>query len=198
MGRPKNWDTMTIEAQDAWRERKRIYERTAPNRVKAKTIERKKVWQQENRDKARASYLKYSEANKEKISANQRNKYNANPKVIEKRLMKKEIQEDLEKIERRRKLNAQNQRNRYARNREKVLAQKNEWRIKNKEKVMASANESVYREHLAEMKASGKKVEPAKLDMSKVLAFISKKDGPKSQKPITPNMAKVREFIKYA
>jgi len=27
MSKPKNWDTMTIEAQNAWRERKRIYER---------------------------------------------------------------------------------------------------------------------------------------------------------------------------
>jgi hypothetical protein len=74
----------------------------------------------------------------------------------------------------------------------------------NKEKALGIARK--YRERkqrekrLEEIKAidDAKKAKPAKLDMSKVLAFISKKDGPKSQKPITPNMAKVREFIKYA
>jgi len=191
MSKPKKWDAMTESEQEAWNQKKRVYERDLKRKIRELNPEKARAL-------ANSAARKHRSANREKISAKRRKKYNANPKVIEKRLMKKEIQGDLEKIERRRKLNAQNQRNRYARNREKVLAQKNEWRIKNKEKVMASANESVYREHLAEMKASGKKVEPAKLDMSKVLAFISKKDGPKSQKPITPNMAKVREFIKYA
>ena len=196
MSRPKNWDTLTIEAQDAWRERKRIYERTAPNRVKAKTIERKKVWQQENRDKARASYLKYSEANREKISANQRKRYNANPKVIEKRLMKKQIQDDPEKIEQRRKRAAELQKIRYYANREKNLEMKRQWALANREKVLDHRKNRRNRE----LQADGfvDETKPAKLDMSKVLAFISKKDGPKSAKPITPNMAKVREFIKYA
>ena len=196
MGRPKNWDTLTIEAQDAWRERKRIYERTAPNRVKAKTIERKKVWQQENRDKARASYLKYSEANREKISANQRKRYNANPKVIEKRLMKKQIQDDPEKIEQRRKRAAELQKIRYYANREKNLEMKRQWALANREKVLDHRKNRRNRELQAD--GFGDETKPAKLDMSKVMAFISKKDGPKSAKPITPNMAKVREFIKYA
>ena len=74
----------------------------------------------------------------------------------------------------------------------------------NKEKALGIARK--YRERkqrekqLEELKAirDAEKAKPAKLDMSKVLAFIGKKDGPKSAKPITPNMAKVREFIKYA
>ena len=74
----------------------------------------------------------------------------------------------------------------------------------NKEKALGIARK--YRERkqrekqLEELKAikDAEKAKPAKLDMSKVLAFVSKKDGPKSAKPITPNMAKVREFIKYA
>ncbi len=196
MRRPVNWDSLTPELQEAWRERKRIYERTAPNRVKAKTIERKKVWQQENRDKARASYLKYSEANREKISANQRKRYNANPKVIEKRLMKKQIQDDPEKIEQRRKRAAELQKIRYYANREKNLEMKRQWALANREKVLDHRKNRRNRE----LQADGfvDETKPAKLDMSKVLAFISKKDGPKSAKPITPNMAKVREFIKYA
>ena len=196
MRRPANWDLLTPELQEAWRERKRIYERTAPNRVKAKTIERKKVWQQENRDKARASYLKYSEANREKISANQRKRYNANPKVIEKRLMKKQIQDDPEKIEQRRKRAAELQKIRYYANREKNLEIKRQWVIVNREKVLDHRKNRRNRELQAD--GFGDEAKPAKLDMSKVLAFISKKDGPKSAKPITPNMAKVREFIKYA
>lgn len=196
MRRPANWDSLTPELQEAWRERKRIYERTAPNRVKAKTIERKKVWQQENRDKARASYLKYSEANREKISANQRKRYNANPKVIEKRLMKKQIQDDPEKIEQRRKRAAELQKIRYYANREKNLEMKRQWALANREKVLDHRKNRRNRE----LQANGfvDETKPAKLDMSKVLAFISKKDGPKSAKPITPNMVKVREFIKYA
>ena len=196
MRRPANWDLLTPELQEAWRERKRIYERTAPNRVKAKTIERKKVWQQENRDKARASYLKYSEANREKISANQRKRYNANPKVIEKRLMKKQIQDDPEKIEQRRKRAAELQKIRYYANREKNLEIKRQWALANREKVLDHRKNRRNRELQAD--GFGDETKPAKLDMSKVLAFISKKDGPKSAKPITPNMAKVREFIKYA
>ena len=74
----------------------------------------------------------------------------------------------------------------------------------NKEKALGIARK--YRERkqrekqLEELKAikDAEKAKPAKLDMSKVLAFVSKKDGPKSKTPITPNMAKVREFIKYA
>ena len=74
----------------------------------------------------------------------------------------------------------------------------------NKEKALGIARK--YRERkqrekkLEELKAikDAEKAKPAKLDMSKVLAFIGKKDGPKSKTPITPNMAKVREFIKYA
>ena len=196
MRRPANWDSLTPELQEAWRERKRIYERTAPNRVKAKTIERKKVWQQENRNKARASYLKYSEANREKISANQRKRYNANPKVIEKRLMKKQIQDDPEKIEQRRKRAAELQKIRYYANREKNLEIKRQWALANREKVLDHRKNRRNRELQAD--GFGDETKPAKLDMSKVLAFISKKDGPKSAKPITPNMAKVREFIKYA
>ena len=196
MRRPANWDLLTPELQEAWRERKRIYERTAPNRVKAKTIERKKVWQQENRDKARASYLKYSEANREKISANQRKRYNANPKVIEKRLMKKQIQDDPEKIEQRRKRAAELQKIRYYANREKNLEIKRQWVLANREKVLDHRKNRRNRELQAD--GFGDETKPVKLDMSKVLAFISKKDGPKSAKPITPNMAKVREFIKYA
>ena len=196
MSRPVNWDSLTPELQEAWRERKRIYERTAPNRVKAKTIERKKVWQQENRDKARASYLKYSEANREKISANQRKRYNANPKVIEKRLMKKQIQDDPEKIEQRRKRAAELQKIRYYANREKNLEMKRQWALANREKVLDHRKNRRNRELQAD--GFGDETKPAKLDMSKVLAFISKKDGPKSPAPITPDMAKVREFIKYA
>ena len=196
MRRPVNWDSLTPELQEAWRERKRIYERTAPNRVKAKTIERKKVWQQENRDKARASYLKYSEANREKISANQRKRYNANPKVIEKRLMKKQIQDDPEKIEQRRKRAAELQKIRYYANREKNLEMKRQGALANREKVLDHRKNRRNRELQAD--GFGDETKPAKLDMSKVLAFISKKDGPKSPAPITPDMAKVREFIKYA
>ena len=178
MSKPKKWDTMTLEAQEAWREKKRVYER---NRTQS--------------ERAKDYGVEWRKANREKMAKKKRDQYNKKPEVIEKRMMKERDKTDPEKIERRRKLNAQNQRNHYARNRERVLAYKNEWRRKNAEKVIATTSEFVYRQHLAEMEASGKKVEPAKLDMSKVLAFINKKDGPK---PITPNMAKVREFIKYA
>ena len=200
MRRPANWDLLTPELQEAWRERKRIYERTAPNRVKAKTIERKKVWQQENRDKARTSYLKYSEANREKISANQRKRYNANPKVIEKRLMKKQIQDDPEKIEQRRKRAAELQKIRYYANHEKNLEIKRKWAIQNKNKVLDYQEKHRHRKYRAEIKVKEAELalKPVELDMSKVLAFINKKNGPESSAPITPNMAKVREFIKYA
>lgn len=179
MSKPKNWDSLTPEAQEAWREKKRVYER---NRTQS--------------EKAKNYGDEWRKANREKMAKKKHDQYNKKPEVIAKRMVKEQTKQ--EKIERRRMLNAQNQRNRYARDREKVIAYKNEWRRKNAEKVIAARSEFVYREHLAEMEASGKKIEPAKLDMSKVMAFISKKDGPKSQKPITPNMAKVREFIKYA
>ena len=39
---------------------------------------------------------------------------------------------------------------------------------------------------------------PATVDMDKVLAFVNKRNGSKILPPLTPNMAKVREFIKYA
>ena len=39
---------------------------------------------------------------------------------------------------------------------------------------------------------------PATVDMDKVLAFVAKRNGSKTLPPLTPNMAKVREFIKYA
>ena len=176
MSKPKKWDTMTPEDQEAWREKKRVYER---NRTQS--------------EKAKDRGAEWRKANREKMAKKKRDQYNKKPEVIEKRMMKEKTA--IEKIERRRKLNAQNQRNRYARNREKVIAYKNEWCRKNAEKVIAARSEFVHRQHLAEMESLGKKVEPAKLDMSKVLAFIGKKDGPKR---ITPDMAKVREFIKYA
>lgn len=70
----------------------------------------------------------------------------------------------------------------------------------NKEKSLGIARKYRERKRHEKLKAieDAEKAKSAKLDMSKVLAFINKKDGPKSPAPITPNMAKVREFIKYA
>ena len=101
---------------------------------------------------------------------------------------KEKIISDEEK-ERRRQHKVKMQKARYHANKEKALGIARKYRErKQREK------------QLEELKAirDAEKAKPAKLDMSKVLAFIGKKDGPKSQKPITPNMAKVREFIKYA
>jgi len=101
----------------------------------------------------------------------------------------KERPVDHEKEQKRREHKAKLQKIRYHANKGKALGIARKYRERQRQKK--------YRD---EIKASEEahKANPAKLDMSKVLAFISKRDGPKSQKPITPNMAKVREFIKYA
>jgi len=94
-----------------------------------------------------------------------------------------------EEKENRRQHKVKMQKVRYYANREKSLEIARKYRERKKAE-----------KQLQKLKAieDSEKAKPAKLDMSKVLAFISKKDGPKSQKPITPNMEKVREFIKYA
>ena len=96
---------------------------------------------------------------------------------------------DQEKAQKKREHKAKLQKIRYHANKEKALGIAKKYRErKQREK------------QLEELKAikDAEKAKPAKLDMSKVLAFIGKKDGPKSAKRITPDMAKVREFIKYA
>ena len=196
MGRPKNWDTLTIEAQDAWRERKRIYERNAPNRITGKTLERRKIWRQENREKLMARSASHYYANRDEILAKKREQNRLKPELIEKRIMKNADKEDPEKIKQKRKRAAELQKIRYYANHEKNLEMKHQWALANREKVLDHRKNRRNRELQAD--GFGDETKPAKLDMSKVLAFISKKDGPKSAKPITPNMAKVREFIKYA
>lgn len=96
------------------------------------------------------------------------------------------------------------ERKRRAANLESENERNKKYRAENSEKINKARRKRRERQrhqkYRDEIKASedAHKANPAKLDMSKVLAFISKRDGPKSQKPITPNMAKVREFIKYA
>jgi len=181
MSKPANWDTLTPEAQEAWREKKRVYERNRTQPKKAKTLERQKKSRQENKDKTRASSMKHYEANREKLQAKNRERYNSDPKIIEQR----------------RKRAAELQKIRYHASHEKNLEIKRKWAAENKDKVLRHQENHRHRKYRAEIKAKETELasKPVELDMSKVLAFINKKDGPKR---ITPDMAKVREFIKYA
>ena len=191
MGRPKNWDTLTIEAQDAWRERKRIYERNAPNRITGKTLERRKIWRQENREKLMARSASHYYANRDEILAKKREQNRSKPELIEKRTMKNADREDPEKIKQKRKRAAELQKIRYYANHEKNLEAKRKWVTENRDKVLASRER-----HKALKNPVAEKPQEAKLDMSKVMAFVGRRNG--SPNPITPDMEKVRKFIKYA
>ena len=140
----------------------------------------------------RISKKKYRLNNLEKCRENDRQRRLRNPERGIRDWLKYKGKEKIisdEEKERRRQHKVKMQKARYHANKEKALGIARKYRErKQREK------------QLEELKAirDAEKAKPAKLDMSKVLAFIGKKDGPKSQKPITPNMAKVREFIKYA
>lgn len=138
------------------------------------------------------SKKKYRLNNLEKCRENDRQRRLKNPERGIRDWLKYKGKEKIisdEEKERRRQHKVKMQKIRYHANKEKALGIARKYRErKQREK------------QLEELKAikDAEKAKPAKLDMSKVLAFIGKKDGPKSAKPITPNMAKVREFIKYA
>ena len=162
MSKPKKWDTMTLEEQDAWKANRRRLQ----NNYRLKNLERCREYDRKRRLENPERGLQYWL------------KYKGKEKPI-----------DQEKAQKKREHKAKLQKARYHANKEKALGIARKYRErKQREK------------QLEELKAikDAEKAKPAKLDMSKVLAFVSKKDGPKSAKPITPNMAKVREFIKYA
>lgn len=171
MSKPKKWDTMTLEEQDAWKANRRRLQ----NNYRLKNLERCREYDRkrrlENPERGLQYWLKYK--GKEKL-------------VSEEEMSKK------------REHKAKLQKARYHANKEKALEIARKYRErKQRERKLDNQGKHRHRKYRAEIKA--KEIElaskPVELDMSKVLAFINKKDGPKR---ITPNMAKVREFIKYA
>ena len=171
MSKPKKWDTMTPDEQIAWKANRRKLQ----NNYRLKNLERcrenDRQRRLENAERSIAYWAKYK--SKEK------------PINEEKEQKKREHKARLQKA-------------RYHANKEKALEIARKYRErKQRERKLDNQGKHRHRKYRAEIKA--KEVElaskPVELNMSKVLAFINKKDGPKR---ITPNMAKVREFIKYA
>lgn len=159
-----------------------------PKKWDTMTLDEQIAWKANRR----ISKKKYRLNNLEKCRENDRQRRLRNPERGIRDWLKYKGKEKLmseEEITKKREHKANLQKIRYHSNKERRL------------KIARKQLERKQREkQLEELKAikDAEKAKPAKLDISKVLAFIGKKDGPKSAKPITPNMAKVREFIKYA
>lgn len=162
MSKPKKWDTMTLDEQEAWK----INRRASRNKYRLNNLEKCRENDRRRRLENPERWRKYW------------TKCNANTKIISE-----------EEKQKRREHKIKMQKIRYYANKEKSLGIARKYRERKR-----------HEKQLEKLKAieDAEKAKSAKLDMSKVLAFISKKDGPKSPAPVTPNMAKVREFIKYA
>jgi hypothetical protein len=73
MAKPAKWDSMTPEAQEVWRVRKRELDRK---------------WHEANPEKVRGKSRKYYEANREKQREKDRKYYEANPEKMREQSLK--------------------------------------------------------------------------------------------------------------